>query len=81
MEKFLMEKWILDILEENVKRTSDEFFEIQRIRDAFIRVEKFYKSMEDLHQLAIDAFNDVCTGGNPRPTSVEDIEALYHKAF
>ena len=36
---------------------------------------------EDLHQLAIDAFNDVCTEGNPRPTSVEDIEALYHKAF
>ena len=36
---------------------------------------------EDLHQLAIDAFNDVCTGGNPRQTSVEDIEALYHKAF
>ncbi len=36
---------------------------------------------EDLHQLAIDAYNDVCTGGNPRPTSVEDIEALYHKAF
>ena len=36
---------------------------------------------EDLHQLAIDAFNDVCTGGNPRPTSVEDIEVLYHKAF
>ena len=36
---------------------------------------------EDLHQLAIDAFNDVCTGGNPRPTSIEEIEALYHKAF
>ncbi len=36
---------------------------------------------EDLHILAIDAFNDVCTGGNPRPTSVEDIEALYRKAF
>lgn len=36
---------------------------------------------EDLHQLAIDAFNDVCTGGNPRPTSIEDIEALYHKAY
>ena len=28
---------------------------------------------EDLHQLAVDAFNDVCTGGNPRPTSVEEI--------
>ncbi len=36
---------------------------------------------EDLHQLAGDAFNDVCTGGNPRPTSVEDIETLYRKAF
>ena len=36
---------------------------------------------EDLHDLAVAAFNDVCTGGNPRPTSVADIEALYHKAF
>ncbi len=36
---------------------------------------------EDLHILAVDAFNDVCTGGNPRPTSVEEIEALYHKAY
>lgn len=24
---------------------------------------------------------NVCTGGNPRPTSIKDIEALYHKAF
>jgi len=36
---------------------------------------------EDFHELAIAAFNDVCTGGNPRPTSVADIEALYRKAF
>ena len=36
---------------------------------------------EDLHQLAIDAFNDVCTSGNPRPTSIEDIEALYRQAY
>lgn len=36
---------------------------------------------EDLHQLAIDAFNDVCTGANPRLTSIEDIEKLYRKAF
>ena len=36
---------------------------------------------EDLHTLAVDAFNDVCTGGNPRPTSIEDIEALYNKAY
>ena len=31
--------------------------------------------------LAVAAFNDVCTGGNPRPTSVADIEAIYRKAF
>ncbi len=36
---------------------------------------------EDIPALAIAAFNDVCTGGNPRPTSVADIEALYRKAF
>lgn len=36
---------------------------------------------EDLPQLAVAAFNDVCTGGNPRPTSVADIEAIYRKAF
>jgi lactaldehyde reductase len=36
---------------------------------------------EDIPQLAIAAFNDVCTGGNPRPTSVKDIEELYNIAF
>ncbi len=36
---------------------------------------------EDLHDLAVAAFNDVCTGGNPRPTSAEEIEALYHIAY
>ncbi len=35
----------------------------------------------DIPQLAVAAFNDVCTGGNPRPTSIADIEALYKKAF
>lgn len=32
---------------------------------------------EDLEQLSIDAYNDVCTGGNPRTTSIEDIKNLY----
>ena len=36
---------------------------------------------EDIPALAVAAFNDVCTGGNPRPTSVGDIEVLYRKAF
>lgn len=36
---------------------------------------------EDLNNLALSAFNDVCTPGNPRDTSVEDILAIYKSAF
>lgn len=36
---------------------------------------------EDIPDLAVAAFNDVCTGGNPRATSVEDIAKLYEIAF
>lgn len=36
---------------------------------------------EDIPSLAVAAFDDVCTGGNPRPTSVEDIAALYETAY
>lgn len=35
----------------------------------------------DLKALSIAAFNDVCTGGNPRATSPEDILEIYKKAF
>ncbi|MDD3241592.1 MAG: lactaldehyde reductase [Bacilli bacterium] len=36
---------------------------------------------EDLPWLAEQAFNDVCTPGNPRETSVEDVLELYKKVF
>ena len=36
---------------------------------------------EDLPMLSQQAFNDVCTGGNPRDTSVEDILEIYKKAY
>lgn len=36
---------------------------------------------EDLPMLSQQAFNDVCTGGNPRDTSVEEILEIYKKAF
>ncbi len=35
----------------------------------------------DLEALAVSAFNDVCTPGNPRDTSVEEILAIYKSAF
>lgn len=36
---------------------------------------------EDLEKLANKAYNDVCTGGNPRETSVEEILELYKQTF
>ena len=36
---------------------------------------------EALEQLASDAFNDVCTGGNPREITEADILELYRKAY
>ena len=36
---------------------------------------------EALPQLANDAFNDVCTGGNPREITEADILELYKKAY
>ncbi|MFA9499041.1 lactaldehyde reductase [Mannheimia sp. E30BD] len=36
---------------------------------------------EDLPALSIDAFNDVCTGGNPRDCTPESILEVYKTAF
>lgn len=36
---------------------------------------------EGISKLAIDALNDVCTGGNPKDVTLEDIEKLYHKIY
>lgn len=36
---------------------------------------------EDIPALSVAAYNDVCTSGNPRPTSPKEIEAIYRKAY
>ncbi|TCP96873.1 lactaldehyde reductase [Cricetibacter osteomyelitidis] len=36
---------------------------------------------EDLAALSVEAFNDVCTPGNPRDCTAEDILAVYKAAF
>ena len=36
---------------------------------------------EDIPALAKAAFDDVCTGGNPRDTNISEIEQLYHAIY
>lgn len=36
---------------------------------------------DDVERLSVQAFADVCTGGNPRDVTVADIQAIYMKAF
>lgn len=36
---------------------------------------------EDLPALSVDAFNDVCTGGNPRDCNAEELLKVYQIAF
>jgi lactaldehyde reductase len=36
---------------------------------------------EDLGALAVAAYNDVCTPGNPRDVTIEDLLALYREAY
>ena len=38
---------------------------------------EFGIELKDLDILSEDAYNDICTGGNPRTTSVKDIKNLY----
>jgi len=45
------------------------------------RLNEIGVKMEDIPNLAVAAFNDVCTGGNPRQTSVSEIEEIYRTAF
>ena len=68
-------------VEEGVKAAVDDVRSLSLSIGIPQKLQEIGVRKEDLHQLAIDAFNDVCTGGNPRPTSIEDIEVLYNKAF
>ncbi|MDR2378629.1 MAG: lactaldehyde reductase [Bifidobacteriaceae bacterium] len=45
------------------------------------RLRQIGAKREDLPALAQAAFADVCTPGNPRPVTVEDLEELYRSVF
>ncbi|MBJ9643271.1 lactaldehyde reductase [Citrobacter sp. FDAARGOS_156] len=68
-------------LEEARKAAVDAVFALNRdvgipphLRDVGVR-------KEDIPALAQAAFDDVCTGGNPRKASIADIVELYHTAW
>lgn len=71
------------------KMTDDEAVKaaIDAIRDLSVsigipqKLSEIGVKEEDLQALSVAAFNDVCTGGNPRPTSPEEILEIYKKAF
>ncbi|GKX54393.1 lactaldehyde reductase [Leminorella grimontii] len=59
---------------EAVKQLSKDVGIPARLRDVGMRE-------EDIDALANAAFADVCTGGNPRDTNVEEIKALYRSIY
>ena len=68
-------------VEEGVKAAIDAVKALSLSINIPQRLSEIGVKKEDLHDLAVAAFNDVCTGGNPRPTSVEEIEAIYNTAY
>lgn len=48
------------------------------IREAGVEASEFYARLDDLSELA---FDDQCTGTNPRYPSIEEIKELYIKAY
>lgn len=59
---------------EAVKKLSKDVHIPQNLRELKIKE-------EDLPRLAKDALADVCTGGNPKDVTLEDILSLYKKAY
>lgn len=82
-------KEIAEALGENVKLLSDEEGAkkaVEAIRKLSNKIDipklkdtKF--NLEDIQKLSNQAFNDICTGGNPKKVTVEDIERIYLKAY
>ena len=46
----------------------------QKLREIGVKEER-------LSELSVSAFNDICTGGNPRDTNAEEILKIYEQAF
>ncbi|NDW09293.1 lactaldehyde reductase [Dysgonomonas sp. 520] len=68
--------------EEGVRAAIDAVRELSASVNIPQKLNEIGVKREDIQSiLALAAFNDVCTGGNPRPTSVEDIAEIYNTAY
>ena len=60
-----------------VKLAVDAVKKLAKKLDIPTSLSEFGIKLKDLDALSEDAYNDICTGGNPRATSVKDIKNLY----
>ena len=67
--------------EETVEKVADAVQELSKR----LRIPQTLKEVgiprEMLPQLAAQAINDICTGGNPREVTVEDLIKIYEEAY
>lgn len=67
--------------EEMVEKVVEAVRNLAKSVDIPSKLHEINVKEEDLEMLAGKAFKDVCTGGNPRETSIEEIKEIYKKAF
>lgn len=67
--------------EQGVRAAIDAVIALSRSINIPQKLHEIGVKEEDIPALSVAAFNDVCTGGNPRPTSAAEIEVIYRKAY
>ncbi len=81
---------ILEVLNVDTKELNKEqvietlvtkIFELSKIVGIPEKLKDINVKEEDIPMLAKKAFDDICTGGNPRSTNVEEIIKLYNEAY
>ena len=67
--------------EQIIELVVDSVLELNRKLGIPSKLRELAVKEKDFDWLAEAAFNDVCTGGNPRETSVSDIRAIYRSIY
>ena len=68
----------LDITEEQIEELKARVGIKKTIRDYGVTEEAFFATLDDMCE---QAFDDQCTGANPRYPLISEIKAMYLKAF